>query len=320
MRLDLQPVPPVGAHDLLIAVSAVSLNYKDKLIVEGKLIPDLAFPYVPASDFSGQVVEIGSAVTRFRVGDRVLGQVIADWIDGDAPAVLHQKTLAMTAPGVLSQYVVIDENAAVAAPASLSDVEASTLPIAALTAWSALIEQTRHLPGQTIVVEGTGGVSLFALQFARAFGLRAIVTSSSDEKLARAKELGAWHGINYRSHPNWGTAVRSLTGEGAAHVLEVVGGANVLEAAEAVASDGVISVIGILGGTQFTLPIVAFMRRRLRIQGVSVGSRRAFERMTRAIDVAGIKPVIDSVFPFGEAADAFHRLSQSPFGKVVIAS
>src|SRR5262245_60248336 len=186
LALEDAPLAEPGPRDLLVRVGAVSLNYKDKLIVEGALIPDLRFPYVPASDAVGEVVAVGRQVSRFRTGDRVLGQVIADWPDGDAPEVLHKNTLGMTLPGVLSEYVVFGEDAAVAAPASLSDAEASTLPIAALTAWSALFELTRSRPGEMVLVQGTGGVSLFALQFAKAFGLAAVVTSSSDDKLARA--------------------------------------------------------------------------------------------------------------------------------------
>src|SRR5262245_24854485 len=199
LALEKTPRPEPGPRDLLVRVGAVSLNYKDKLIVEGTLIPDLALPYVPASDAVGEVITVGCDVTRFKTGDRVLGQVIADWPDGDAPEVLHKDTLGMTLPGVLSEHVVFGEDAAVAAPSSLGDAEASTLPIAALTAWSALFELTRSRPGETVLVEGTGGVSLFALQFAKAFGLDAIVTSSSDAKLMRAHELGAWQTVNYNA-------------------------------------------------------------------------------------------------------------------------
>lgn len=168
-------------------VGAVSLNHLDKLIIDGVFKPDLRFPYIPASDAVGEVV--GEEVSRFRVGERVLGQVIADWPDGEAPPVLHRNTRGITLPGVLSEHVVFHEDATVAAPRSPSDAEASTLPIAALAAWSALVEMTRSVPGETVLIQGTGGVSLFALQFAVAFGLRPIVTSSSDEKLARHR---AW--------------------------------------------------------------------------------------------------------------------------------
>lgn len=320
LALEDAPLPELGPYDLLVRVGAVSLNYKDKLIVEGTLIPDLHFPYVPASDAVGEVVAIGREVNRFKAGDRVLGQVIADWPDGEAPEVLHKNTLGMTLPGVLSQYVVLGEDAAVAAPASLSDAEASTLPIAALTAWSALFELTRSQPGETVLIEGTGGVSLFALQFAKAFGLKAIVTSSSNDKLARARELGAWKTVNYRARPDWDAAAREATGgRGVDHVLEVVGGDNMRRAVNTLAADGRLSLIGILDGTEFTLPIMPFMRSRLIVQGVSIGSRRAFERMNAAIEAIGLRPVIDAAYPFEEAPRAFEHLGRGPFGKVVVA-
>jgi len=250
----------------------------------------------------------------------VLGQVIADWIEGEGPAVLHQKTLGMTLPGVLADYVVFGEEAAVLAPSSLSDAEAATLPIAALTAWSALFETANAKPGDTVLIQGTGGVSLFALQFAAAFGLKPIVTSSSDEKLARATKLGAWRTINYRTRTDWDAAVREVTaGQGARHVIEVVGGENVRRSVEALAAGGRLSLIGILGDTELVTSIFPVMRNRITIQGISIGHRRGFERMNAAIDAAGIKPVIDQVYPFDQAPAAFEHLARGPFGKVVIA-
>ena len=309
-----------GPYDLLVRTKAVSLNYKDKMIVEGTLIPDLAFPFVPTSDAVGEVVATGSGVSRFRRGQRVLGQVIADWPDGDAPPVLHKHTLGSSLSGMLSDHVVFGEDAAVLAPPSLSDIEAATLPIAALTAWFAMAEATKPVPGQTILIQGTGGVSLFALQFAKAFGLRAIVTSSSDEKLERAKELGAWQVINYRTQPAWDEAARELTnGMGVNHVLEMVGGDNARRSLNALAADGRLSIIGLLGAMELSFPIMPFMRNRIVVQGLSVGHRRAFERMNRAIEALAIKPVIDKVFGFDEVPQAFQHLEKGPFGKIVIA-
>jgi len=320
LQLSEGPVPEPGPTALLVRVKAVSLNYKDRMIVDGVLIPDLALPFVPLSDAVGEVVAVGRDVTRFRVGERVLGQVIADWPDGDAPSVLHKKTLGSSLPGVLSDYIVLAEDATVTAPASLSDSEASTLPIAALTAWTALVEASKPVPGETVLIQGTGGVALFALQFAVALGLRAIVTSSSDEKLARAAELGAWRGINYRTQPAWDDAARELTGgRGVKHVLEMVGGDNARRSLDALAADGRLSVIGLLGGMEMTLPIVPFLRNRITVQGISIGHRRAFERMNEAIDALGIKPVVDTVYPFAEVRRAFDHLEKGPFGKIVIA-
>jgi NADPH:quinone reductase-like Zn-dependent oxidoreductase len=312
-------IPEPGAHELLVRISAVSLNYKDKLIVEGVLIPDLAFPFVPTSDGVGEIVAVGSAVSRFKVGQRVLGQVIADWPDGDAPPVLHLHTLGSSLPGMLSEHVIFGEDAAVLAPASLSDVEAATLPIAALTAWFAMAEATRPVAGQTILIQGTGGVSLFALQFAAAFGLRAIVTSSSDEKLKRAKDLGAWRTINYRTQPAWDEAARELTnGLGVNHVLEMVGGDNARQSLNALGADGRLSIIGLLGAMELSFPILPLMRNRIVVQGLSIGHRRSFERMNQAIEALGIKPIIDKVYGFDEVPQALGHLESGPFGKVVV--
>jgi len=313
-------IPKPGPHDLLVRVKAASLNFKDKMILDGVLMPQLKFPYTPLSDAVGEVVGKGDAVIRFQVGDRVLGQVIADWIDGDGPAVMHRNTLGMSLPGVLSDYVVLGEEAAVLAPASLSDAEAASLPIAALTAWSALFETAKPVPGETVLIQGTGGVSLFGLQFAAAFGLRPIVTSSSDEKLARATALGAVRTINYRTRPDWDAAVREATdGQGVNHVLEVVGGQNMRRSIEALAAGGRLALVGILGDTEIVTSIFPVMRNRLTIQGITIGHRRGFERMNAAIDTAGIKPVIDRVYAFSEAPQAFEHLARGPFGKVVIA-
>ncbi|TIP10729.1 MAG: NAD(P)-dependent alcohol dehydrogenase [Mesorhizobium sp.] len=313
-------IPEPGPRDLLVRIKAVSLNYKDRMIVDGVLIPDLAFPFVPTSDAVGEVVAVGSEVSRFRVGQRVLGQVIADWLDGDAPPVLHKHTLGSSLPGTLSDYVLFHEDAAVIAPPSLSDAEASTLPIAALTAWFALVEATKPIPGETILIQGTGGVSLFALQFAAAFGLRAIVTSSSDEKLERARELGAWQAINYRAQPAWDEAARDMTdGAGVRHVLEMVGGDNARRSLNALGADGRLSVIGLLGGMELSFPIIPFLQNRIVVQGISIGHRRAFERMNEAIETLAIKPVIDKIYGFDEVPQAFEHLETGPFGKIVIA-
>ncbi|WP_095201804.1 zinc-dependent alcohol dehydrogenase family protein [Mesorhizobium carmichaelinearum] len=312
-------IPEPGPHELLVRTKAVSLNYKDRLIVDGMLIPDVTFPFVPTSDAVGEVVAVGSAVSRFKVGQRVLGQVIADWPDGDAPPVLHKHTLGSSLPGMLSDHVVFGEEAAVLAPPSLSDSEAATLPIAALTAWFAMAEVTRPVAGQTILIQGTGGVSLFALQFAKAFGLRAIVTSSSYEKLKRARELGAWRVINYRTRPAWDEAARELTdGLGINHVLEMVGGDNARRSLNALAADGRLSIIGLLGSMELSFPILPFIRNRLVVQGLSIGHRRSFERMNGAIEALGIKPVIDKVFGFDEVPQALLHLEKGPFGKIVI--
>jgi NADPH:quinone reductase-like Zn-dependent oxidoreductase len=322
LRLAQAPVPEPGPCQLLLRVAAVSLNYRDKLVAEGVMIPELDLPFVPASDAAGEVVAVGAEVRRFRPGDRVVTQYVTGWVDGEvAPTEgRYGGTLGGPLPGVLAEYILVREDSAVPTPAGLSDGEAATLPIAALTAWWALFETGKLKPGQTVLVQGTGGVALFGLQFASAAGARVIVTSRSDDKLARAKALGAWQGINYASHPEWDEAVRDLTGgQGVEHVLELAGGDNLRRSAKATAPGGRISLIGFLGGqAEFAVDAVPTLVRQLTLQGIFVGHRKAFEAMNRAIEDAGIKPVIDSVYPFAKAPDAFARLDLGPFGKIVI--
>lgn len=315
-----RPVPAPGPHELLVRIGAVSLNYRDRFVKEGKFIPDLALPFVPASDGAGEVVAVGEGVTRFRVGDRVMGIYIPRWIDGDGSGPEGDYvSLGGPLPGVLAEYVVFNEQAVVATPSYLTDQEASTLPIAAVTAWTALFDHARLEPGQTALVEGTGGVSIFALQLAAAAGARVIVTSSSDEKLARAKALGAADGVNYVRHPDWERQVMELTsGRGANVIIEVVGGDNVRHAAAALARNGHIALIGIIEGLSLTADIFTLLHKRGAIRGVLVGSRRSFERLNDALETTRIRPVIDKAYPFSETVAAFERLSRGPFGKVVI--
>jgi NADPH:quinone reductase-like Zn-dependent oxidoreductase len=315
-----RPVPQPGPHDLLVRIGAASLNYRDRLVIEGTFVPDLALPFVPASDASGEVVAVGKDVSRFRVGDRVMGTYIPKWIDGDGfgpdgDYVSRGGPL----PGVLAEYVLWDEHSVVRTPSFLTDREASTLPIAAVTAWSALFEHGRLRPGDTVVVEGTGGVSIFALQLAVAAGARVIVTSGSDEKIARAKELGATDGINYARYPEWDKQVLELTlGQGADHILEVVGGDNVRRAALALARNGHLALIGLMDGFSLNVDIVPMLAERRGIRGVLVGSRRSFEDLNRALEVIRLRPVIDRVYPFAEAPAAFEHLTRGAFGKIVI--
>ena len=316
------PVPTPGSRELLIRVSAVSLNYRDKLVVEGELLPDRpTMPFTPVSDMTGEVVAAGDNVSRFKIGDRVLGNFWTQWIEGKPPAAMirHGLSLGGPLPGMLAEYVVLHEDVVVAAPSSLTDQEASTLPIAALTAWFALVETGHLQAGQTVLVQGTGGVALFGLQIASALGARVIVTSRSAEKLARVRALGAWGLIDTGATPDWSGAALDLTeGRGVDHVLELIGGDNVKQSAAALASGGRIAQIGFLQGGDITLSAVPMMLKRAIIQGISVGHRRALEEMIEAIDRYGIKPVIDRTYGFEEAPAAFAHLDRGPFGKVVI--
>ncbi|MNX68469.1 alcohol dehydrogenase [compost metagenome] len=316
------PLPRPGPHDVLVKVAAVSLNYRDKLVINGALLPDRpAMPFVPISDMAGEVIEVGSRSTRFRVGDRVMGNFWTQWLDGEPPRAMlrHGLSLGGPLPGMLAEYVVLPEAIAVSAPNTLSYEEASTLPVAALTAWFALVEAGKVKKGQTVLVQGTGGVSLFGLQFARALGARVIVTSRSDDKLARANALGAWAGINTTDVPAWAQAAIELTGgDGVDHVLELMGGDNLHQSVEALAGGGHILQIGFMNGTEIRMPAIPLQLRRGTLTGVSVGHRRAFDDMNEFIDLHGIKPVIDQTFSFSEAPAALARLEQGPFGKIVV--
>lgn len=316
------PIPTPANHQLLVKVAAVALNYRDKLVIEGELLPEKPpMPFVPTSDMAGTVVAVGSDVTRFKQGDRVCGNFWVQWVHGEPPAEMlrHGLSLGGPLPGMLAEYVLLEEHAAVAVAPTLTNEEAATLPIAGLTAWFALIETGRLEAGQTIVTQGTGGVSLFALQIASAFGARVIVTSRSAQKLARIKTLAHCETINTVEQPAWAQAVLALTGgRGAEHIIETIGGENLTQSVSALAGGGRIAQIGFLNGPEITLSAVPLMLRRAVIQGISVGHRRAFEKMMDAFAHKGIRPVIDHVYGFHDVPAAFQHLDRGPFGKVVI--
>ncbi|MFC5474879.1 zinc-dependent alcohol dehydrogenase family protein [Paraherbaspirillum soli] len=322
LRLAEKPVPAPSAQQLLIRVKAVSLNYRDKLVVDGVYQPDLPLPAVPVSDFVGEVVATGAGVTRFTIGARVMGQFYTRWIGDETTPKSHDErgpTLGTPLPGALAEYVVLDQQAAVAVPAYLSDAEASTLPIAALTAWSALVEDGQLKPDQTVLVQGTGGVAIFAIQIASALGARVIATSSSDSKLARAKALGARDGINYSETPDWEQRALELTkGRGVDHVIEVVGGPSLRRSIAAVAPAGHIALVGMLDDLEASIPIIPMLIKQVRIHGQSVGHRNAFEAMNRFFEQHQIHPVIDTVYPFQDAIAAFEHLARGALGKVVV--
>jgi NADPH:quinone reductase-like Zn-dependent oxidoreductase len=310
------PVPQPGPREILVKVGAVSLNYRDKLTIETGMGQTLDFPFTPGSDMAGTVAEVGAGVTRFAVGDRVLGTFWPGWIDGLATG--RRAALGGPLPGVLAEYVVLSQEWAVAAPRTLDDASASTLPCAGLTAWSALVDAGLRA-GETVVAQGTGGVALFGVQLARAHGAEAIVISGDPAKLDRALALGAAHGIDRHAVPDWGRAVRELTGgRGADHVLELVGGANMAQTAEALAQGGRVALIGLLDGFSFTAPTVPMMMKQTVMRGISVGHRRGLEDLVRAVDRIGLAPVIDAEYAFADLPAALDHLDRGPFGKVVM--
>ncbi len=312
--------PRPGAGQVLVKMRAASLNFRDYSVVRGTYNPKMRRPMVPLSDGAGTVEEIGSGVTRFKSGDRVIPCFMQKWIDGPPTKEKGNSALGGAIDGVLREYAVFSEEGLVRTPSFLSDEEAATLPCAAVTAWHALFEHTPLPPGATVLLQGTGGVSIFALQFAVAAGFRTVITSSSDEKLARARQLGAAETINYKTIPDWEEAARKLTaGEGVDHVVEVGGSDTMPRSLRAVRVGGVVSVIGVLTGVGPTLSPVSLLMNSVRLQGVYVGSRGMFERMVRAIEFHKIKPVIDRSFAWTEIKDALRYMeSQQHLGKITL--
>ena len=319
LKLVERPVPKPRRGEILIRIKAASLNYRDLAILAQKYLATLPLPYVPASDCCGEIVEIGEEVTRFKVGDRVMPVYTQGWHDGNpTPEQRAKRTLGAPLSGVLQDYVVVPAEEAVSVPANLSDGEAATLPIAAVTAWSTLQEGDIKA-GDTVLVQGTGGVSLFALQFAKIMGARVIALSSSDEKLARARQLGADVGINYRTTPDWAPAVKDATQGRGADIIVETAGATLDKSLAAVAFGGFIGIVGFVAGLKAEIPLRAIIGPMIRIRGIAVGSRTRFEAMNRAIAQHKLKPVVDSRFPLENAAEAFRRMEQGQhFGKIVI--
>lgn len=313
--------PKPAAGEVLVRVNAVSLNYRDKLVIDQGFAREMTYPFTPASDMAGVVEAVGEGSARFRPGDRVISTFVPGWIDGlnDGSArVPPYRTLGGARPGVLADYVAFPEGWFTHAPATLDDAAASTLPVAGVTAWFSLVEGGAPLAGRTVLVQGTGGVSLFGLQIAKAAGAQVIVTSSSADKLARARELGADHGID-RSSGNWVEEVYRLTDDrGADHVLEVAGGANLGRSVEATAMGGRISVIGVLEGVEVATPVVPLMMKGLTIRGIGVGHRRSQEDFVRFVDAHRLKPVIDARYAFADLPAALDHLDRGAFGKIVI--
>jgi NADPH:quinone reductase-like Zn-dependent oxidoreductase len=315
-----RPEPIPGRQEVVVKVLATALNYRDMEIVRGTYHTKFALPLVPLSDGVGEVVAIGEGVTRVKVGDRVCSTFWQRWVGGSFDMAEPGYQLGGPIDGLLAEYARLDEQGVVLAPKSLTAVEAATLPCAAVTAWHALMTEGGLKPGETVLALGTGAVSLFALQFAVSAGARVIVTSSSDEKIDRAKALGAQAGVNYARHENWAEHVLRLTdGQGVDHVIEVGGPSGFAQSLAATRRGGQINVIGYLGGTEGSINPLDIFRAQVRVRGIPVGSRASFEAMNRAIDVNSLKPVVDRVFPWLEAADAIHHLERGAnFGKVVL--
>jgi NADPH:quinone reductase-like Zn-dependent oxidoreductase len=310
-----EPVPVPG--QIVVRVRAVSLNYRDLLVVKGLYNPKMSLPRIPCSDGAGEVVAVGPGVSRVKVGDRVAAIFHQRWLGGAISETIARSTLGGDLDGMLAEQVLLSEEGVVAIPERLSFAEASTLPCAAVTAWNALVEGGLKA-GDTVMVQGTGGVSIFALQFAKISGARVLISSSNDTKLEKGRQLGAEVGVNYKTNADWDKWARMQTGLGVDHVVEV-GGAGTLERSiRAVRTGGHIALIGVLSG-QGTINPLPLLMKSVRLRGIFVGSRSMFEDMNRAIAVRQLRPVIDRIFPFAEFPQALkHMEGAGHFGKICL--
>jgi len=311
--------PKLGLRDVLVRIRATSLNYRDLMMIEGTYNPKLKLPLVPFSDGAGEVVEIGPEVTRWKIGDRVCPTFMQGWIDGELDYAKSKSTLGGDLDGCLREFGAFHEDGLVRIPDVLSYEEAACLPCAGVTAWNALMESGGLKQGETVLLQGTGGVSMLALQFAKLAGARTIVISSSNEKLERAKALGADEVINYRENEDWDSVVLDLTKKrGVDHVVEIGGAGTLARSMRAAHIGGHIAVIGVVAGKGEISHVPIFMKA-LRVIGVFVGSCEMFENMNAAIDRSGIKPVIGQTFGFDEVQEALSFMkSGEHFGKIVV--
>ena len=311
--------PEQQANEVLVKFHAASLNYRDLMMVKGFYNPKLKMPLVPLSDGAGEIVAVGENVTKWKVADRVCPIFMQGWLDGEIDVGKARTALGGDADGCLREFGAFDENGLVRIPDHLTYEEAATLPCAGVTAYNALSVSGCLKPDDTVLLQGTGGVSIFALQFASVLGCRTIITSSSNEKLNRAKKLGAADLINYRAREDWDQAVLDLTEKrGVEHVVEVGGAGTLQKSVNAVKMGGHVAVIGVLSGKGEFNPTAVLMKA-VKLQGIFVGSRQMFEDMNRLICQHNLKPVIDKTFAFEEVREALERMeSGSHFGKIVI--
>lgn len=321
-RLELidAPEPTPGRGEVLVKVHAVSLNYRDLLVTLGKYNPKMVLPRVPASDGAGEVVAVGEGVSHVKTGERVAGIFMQNWLEGKPSGQKQKGALGGDIDGMLAEYVVLPESGVVPVPEHLSWEEASTLPCAAVTAWNAVIHTGNIKAGDTVFIQGTGGVSIFALQFAKLLGARVLGTSSSDEKLERATRLGLDAGVNYKEYPDWAKWVLAQTGgEGADLIVEVGGVGTFPQSLKAVRIGGTIAQIGVLSQTSEPLEVIPILHKQVHVQGIYVGSRADFMEMNRAITQNRVQPVVDKVFTFETTREAIRGMeSGSHFGKLVI--
>ena len=316
------PDPVPGHGEVLVRLRAASINYRDCLIINGGYRKQQKQQnLIPLSDGAGEIVALGENVPEFQIGDRVIAMFCQDWVSGEPDQETIESHYGRDMDGMLCELKRFRPHQLVKTPDYLSDSEAASLPCAALTAWSAIVAMGKTRPGDIILTQGTGGVSLFAVQFAKMAGAKVIITSSSDGKLERAKSLGADTGINYLLDENWGkTALALSDGRGIDNVIELGGTETLKHSLICVRPGGTVSMIGVLSGATFGNALLPFVvSRRVRMQGVTVGNREQMTDMLRAMDIHEIRPVVDKVFEFDEAGSAFDYVgSGAHFGKVCI--
>jgi len=315
------PKPSPGPGEVLVEMKASSLNYRDMVVANrgyGSKTGNL--PLIPVSDGVGIVRELGDGVSRVAIGDRICPLFMQGWISGPPNRERLSTTLGGPIDGVMAEFSCFPQDSVSKVPEELTDLEASTLPCAALTAWSALVEEGKLQPGESVLIQGTGGVSLFALQFAKICGARCILISGSNEKMKRAQELGADEVLNYQDLPEWGKRVRDFSGgEGVDHIVEVGGPETLPQSLRAIRPGGTISMIGVLSGSEMKAQLGLIVTRQIRLQGITVGHRDGFQAMASAINASGMKPIVDQVYPFTSLPEAMHSLSEAKhFGKICL--
>ena len=321
LKMSTRPDPRPGPGQVLLRMRASSINYRDPIVPErayGSQSGDL--PLIPVSDGVGEVIEVGAGVTRLKVGDRACPAYFQTWISGEPNANRLTQSLGGPLDGTMAEMMCLSEEGVVKVPEYLTDLEASTLPCAALTAWSALVECGRIRPGEQLLIQGSGGVALFALQFAKMLGAHVTVISSTDAKIERLRAMGADETINYSQIPDWGKAARVLTeGRGFDHILEVGGEKTLPQSLRCIRPGGTLSMIGILSGSAMSTSLGLIITRQVRLQGITVGHRDGLEAMLRAMSQHQIRPVIDKVFAFEELKESFNYLKTGQqFGKICI--
>lgn len=322
LSITTKQLPEIASNQVLIKVHAVSLNYRDKLEIENFDPAKIRHPYALASDMAGEIIAIGSGVTQFAIGDKVINSFFNEWFDGNFHGKIDHTIGTFGSSkvdGVLSEYIVVAVDCLVKAPKNLSYIESSTLTCAAVTAWEALIEQGHLKAGDTVVIQGTGGVAVFALQFALAHGANCIMISSDDGKLDQLKKLGNFQRINRSITPEWHLEVSKLTDNyGANHILELVSGSNLNRSVSAVSFHGNIYLIGVLEGFETSINIHPLLFKKPKLHGIGVGSRQTLQNVVTAIETLDLKPWIDHVYAFDEVPIAFEHLKHGAVGKIVI--